>query len=511
MVLVACGLLLAVPAWACEGGSVFLDHNGDGLPQAGEPGLPGVRVSNGVEIVSTDREGRWRGLQDRGGPVFVVKPAGYAVASGEDGLPAFWRPPGDTGCSFALRRRHANGPGLKVIVSSDPQAGSPREVGYYAHAVGQSLSAHSDAALGLTLGDIANDDLSLYPQLKAATAAAGVPWLHLPGNHDLDGDATDDHASLATYRRHFGPDTYAWEEPAAAFVMLDNVVATPGQRPAYAGGLREDQFDFLERYLGGLDRSRLLVVAAHIPWFDTAGPGRPETVRGRDRERLFALLRTFPRLLLLSGHRHAQRRVIHGPDAGWRGDAPLPEYNIGAMSGAFWSGVADAAGIPVSTMSDGTPRGFAILQINDAGGFRFAWQPTASLEASTAVTPAMALHAPRVLRSGAYPAWGVHANVFFGHEQTRVEYRVADGDWTPMVHVAAPDPRLLVENVRDDLADALRSFDRSPEADPSPHLWRGALATRLPPGEYRVEVRAFDDAGDEQRASLKYRLLDATP
>ena len=70
---------------------------------------------------------------------------------------------------------------------------------------------------------------------------------------------------------------------------------------------------------------------------------------------------------------------------------------------------------------------------------------------------------------------------------------------------------VLAENTRDDLADALRGYDRSPEAEPSPHLWRGALPTDLAAGEHMVEVRAFDRWQGEQRASTTYRLDDATP
>ena len=77
----------------------------------------------------------------------------------------------------------------------------------------------------------------------------------------------------------------------------------------------------------------------------------------------------------------------------------------------------------------------------------------------------MNLHAPKVLRRGAYPAWGVYANVFMGRDDSRVEYRVDGGDWKPMQRVQQPDPRLLAENLRDDAAEALRGYDRSPEAD----------------------------------------------
>jgi hypothetical protein len=503
--------VLAGSAWGCASGTVFEDANGDGRRQAGERGLAGVRVSDGSEIVPSDAAGAWRLADEAAAPVFVIKPRGFAVARGEDGLPASWRGPGATSCDFALQPTARDGEGLKVIVSSDPQAGTAREVDYYARVVARALAPHRDAGLGLTLGDIANDDLALYEGLNRATASLAVPWLHVAGNHDLDPDAQGDHDALATFRRVFGPDTWAWEEHEAVFVMLDNVVAMPGRRPGYIGGLREDQFAFLERYLQHVDRARLLVVAAHIPWFDTAARGRPPSVRAADRERLFALLRPFPKLLLLSGHRHTQRQFFHDAQTGWHGETPLREYNVGAMSGSYWSGVAAADGVPVATMADGTPRGFATLRVAGDGGYRLAWHPTTPAVDDSSRTDAMALHAPRLLRRGAYPAWGVYANVFMGHAGTRVEYRVDDGEWAPMDWTQAPDPRLLVENVQDDLAHVLRSFDRSPEAEPSPHLWRGALPTGLAPGAHRVEVRAFDDHGEEHRASIVYRLVDAGP
>ncbi|MGY1520212.1 calcineurin-like phosphoesterase C-terminal domain-containing protein [Luteimonas sp. A482] len=495
-------------AWACDRGVVFEDVDGDGRRDAGEPALPGVRVSNGVEIVSSDVEGRWRLPPRADAPVFVIKPAGYAVASGPDGLPGFWRATGDASCDFALRP-HDEPQGLKVIVSSDPQAGTPREVDHYARIAARTFAPHRDARLGLTLGDIANDELSLYPALVRATTAVGVPWLHAAGNHDLDPHAVDDASSLASFRNVFGPDSFAWEQRDAVFVVLDNVVAQPGQRPGYVGGLREDQFDFLDNYLAGLDHCRLLVIAAHIPWFDTAGQGRPPTMRAQDRERLFALLRPFPKLLLLSGHRHSQRSVFHDAGSGWHGATPLHEYNVGAMSGAYWSGVAAADGMPDATMADGTPRGFATLQVDADGGYRLAWHPTSLPADDPALTDAMALHAPKLLRRGAYPAWGVYANVFLGHAGTRVEYRVDGGAWQAMERVERADPRLAAENARDDEAETLRGFDRSPEAEASPHLWRGPLPTRLDAGRHLIEVRSFDDAGRESRASTHYRLEDA--
>ena len=517
----------AEPTPGVAAGTVFVDLDGNGHRGPGEAALAGVKLSNGREVVATGADGRYRLPVREGDTVFVIKPAGYRVPGGDNGLPRFWThhfPDGGPslesggmprgaadGMDVALQPDPAPAAGspLEVIVMADPQVKSLADVGFYARDIIAPIRAGAPAALGLSLGDIVDDELALYPALNAHTASLGIPWLHAAGNHDLDFDATRDEDSLHTFRHTFGPDTFAWEEPGASFVVLDDVIYQPGRRPAYIGGLRGDQFAFLEAYLPTVDKAGLLVIAAHIPFFDTSAvPGR-ETFRRADRERLFALLAGFPNVLLLTGHGHVQRHVRHGADSGWPGAVPLHEYNLGAACGAFWSGVADAAGIPDATMADGTPNGYARLRVEADGGYALSWHPARLDAGDPARTPFIALHAPKVLRRGAYPAWGVYANVFMGEDDSRVEFRVDGGDWQPMRRVEQPDPRLLAENVRDDAADQLRGYDRSPEAVASTHLWRGALPTGLGAGAHAVEVRAFDRWLGEQRARIHYRLQDA--
>lgn len=526
-------LLFIMPARAlpppCNSGTVFEDRNGNGRQDGGEPGLADVKVSDGVEIVTTDVRGNYHLSVIYARSSFVIKPAGYSVPMRANGLPDYWLNVqrfagpalkyGGMNVGFPSCRNHAlrkvvpstRRGGLEVLLFADPQTKSMVDVGYYGRDIVQSVlddrEGQRAADLGLSLGDIVNDDLSLYPALNAQTARIGVPWLHVAGNHDLDFDAARDEDSLLTFRNNYGPDTFAWEEPDATFIVLDDVVYQPGQSPAYIGGLRAEQFLFLERYLPTVPKDRLLVIGVHIPLFDAA-PGR-ETFRHNDRARLFALLKDFPKVLLLSGHSHTQRHVFHAAASGWRGGKPLHEYNVGAACGAFWSGARDGAGIPDATMSDGTPNGYARLTVEAGGEYALSWHPARVTDASPASTAAMSLHAPMVLRRGAYPAWGVYANVFMGRDDSRVEYRVDGGQWLPMRRVQQPDPSLLAENVRDDTAEALRGYDRSPEATPSAHLWRGALPTNLATGAHRVEVRAFDAWQGEQRAETRYRLDDA--
>jgi hypothetical protein len=453
--------------------------------------------------------------------LFLIKPAGFHFANRSNGLPDYWRnvridagpalkyggiPAEFPGCrDFALAPdRGRKSKGLDVLVFSDPQPKSMTDVGYYERDIIASVLDRSQKAdLGISLGDIVHDDLSLYPALNQVTAKLGVPWLHVAGNHDLDFDAPRDEDSLLTFRNSYGPDTFAWEEREAVFIALDDVVYQPSPTPDYIGGLREDQFAFLEKYLPTVPKNRLLVIGVHIPFFD-ATPDR-ETFRHADRERLFAMLKDFPHVLLLSGHSHAQRHVFHDATTGWHGAKPLHEYNVGAACGAFWSGVKDAQGIPDTTMSDGTPNGFATLNIAPSGAYQLSWHPARDVDAQ------MALHGPKVLRRGAWAGSGVYANVFMGRADTRVEYRIDKGEWKPMQRAVQPDPRVVAENTRDDEAQMLRGYDRAPEARPSQHLWRGTLPTDLPVGEHRVQVRAFGihPGREMDEAETRYKLVDA--
>lgn len=521
--------MLAAPAWAqapaCNAGIVYRDGNGNGQRDRGERGLAGIRVSDGERIVVTGRDGRYSLPVEDGRTVFVIKPAGYRFPSRPDGMPDFWRhlrtqdgpalryggiPAQPAGCrDFALvphkARRHG---ALDVLVFSDPQTKSLVDVGYYERDVVASvigMRPRPSADLGISLGDIVHDDLSLYPGLNRVTASMGVPWLHVAGNHDLDFDAPRDEDSLLTFRNTYGPDTFAWEEPQAVFIGLDDVVYRPKPAGNYIGGLRESQFAFLQQYLATVPRDRLVVIGVHIPFFDAA-PGK-ETFRHADRARLFALLEDFPSVLLLSGHSHAQRHVFHDAATGWHGAKPLHEYNVGAACGSFWSGVKDADGIPDTTMADGTPNGFATLRIAADRSYRLAWHPARDVDAQ------IALHAPKVLRRGAWPGTGIYANVFMGRDDTRVEFRIDDGEWKTMQRVAQADPRVLGENLRDDEAAALRAYDRLPEATASAHLWRAALPTDLDPGDHRVAVRAYGVVAEREfeEAGTTYRLEEKAP
>lgn len=501
----ALGLIATSPAAQasnCSRGLVFEDRNQNGVLDPGERGIADVVVSNGRDIVRSNAKGEYRLPRRADADVFIIKPAHLGVGTRPDGLPDHWRGPNETCRPFGVfHLPPAPAIEMQVLLFGDPQPKSLTDVDYYRRDIVEPLIGKVYAKLGISLGDIVNDDINLYPAMNAVTAKLGIPWLHAAGNHDLDFDA-DDAGSLKTFRSHYGPDTFAWETGFANFIVLDNVIWQPQAKPNYIGGFREDQFTFLENYLRDADKNRLLVLSMHIPLFEPAGR---DTFRDADRVRLFALLQDHPHVLLLSAHSHTQQHVFHDQATGWQGAKSLHEYNVGATCGAFWSGVKDEDGIPVTTMADGTPNGWAMLTVKQRGDYALAYRPARDVDSQ------IGLYAPKVLRKGAYPAWGVYANVWMGMDDTVVEYRIDGGEWQPMRKVLQADPALLMENAHDDEASALRGYDRSPEAKPSTHLWRGALPTDLGVGEHRIEVRAQDRWRGWQHVETAYRLQSAQP
>jgi hypothetical protein len=269
------------------------------------------------------------------------------------------------------------------------------------------------------------------------------------------------------------------------FVALNNVRYLGG--PRYIGGLREDQFTFLENLLRVTPRDEPVVLMMHIPWF-FPNPSNAETFRMADRARLFALLQDRPNNFWLSGHTHYQRHVFYGAADGWHGASPLHEYNVAAACGGFWGGPPDASGIPIATMWDGTPHGYAILNV-DGASVRTEYRA-----ARESVSYQIGLHAPEAVKAKlGYVSY--FANVFNGHDGWTVESRLDGRTFNTMRRVLEWDPTYAQQYLAQDVATAPLTTKRLPDPTVCYHLWRTYLPADLTPGEHTIEVRATDPDG----------------
>jgi 3',5'-cyclic AMP phosphodiesterase CpdA len=495
------GLLSAVRA-AMVQGTVFDDRNANGVRDAGEPAIAQVPVSNGTEVVLTDAGGHYELPADGDATIFVVKPRGWRPPANARNLPQFYRrlaagasPP--AAVDFPLMRSDEPDE-FRALVFTDPQPASSQDVGYLDKSTVTGLAGSQGIAFGVTLGDVVSDRFDLYDPVNASMARIGIPWYNLSGNHDLNLDAADDRHEFARFEAVYGPSTYAFHYGRALFVALNDVRYLGGLR--YIGGLREDQFTFLENLLRVTPTDELVVLMMHIPWF-YPNPSNIETFRMADRARLFALLKNRPNNLWLSGHTHYQRHVFYGPGDGWQGAQPLHEYNVAAACGSFWGGPPDEQGVPISTMWDGTPRGYAILAVRGTD---------AEVDYRPAGLPAdhqIGLHAPvAVAPHRGYVSF--YANVFNGHDGWTVEARLDDRGWMPIRRVLEWDPAYAELYLEQDIATKPLATPRLPDPTVCYHLWRGYLPADLAPGAHSLQVRATDPRGRMFTAQREVHIVD---
>ncbi|MGH8501545.1 MAG: calcineurin-like phosphoesterase C-terminal domain-containing protein [Gammaproteobacteria bacterium] len=302
----------AQPAGAADtiDGIVFEDSNRDGQRQAGEPGISGVLVSDGHDVVVSGANGEYAlpaptaEEEAAGISIFVTKPAGWEVLLDQDNIPLFFHhhkpggsPPNVRGEAFRFGGLEPTGPlpetidfplirgqdrsRFKVVVSGDPQPYSNTEVGYVRDTLAKELAAMDDVQALVIEGDIMGDDLGLYPRFKRIMSVANTPQYYVPGNHDLDFDAPSDEHSFDTFKREWGPTYYSFDIGQVHFVVLDDLkypctpvednldglhdfCDNPDTEPTYNGIIDQRQLEWLRNDLANVPLDKLVVLNSHI-------------------------------------------------------------------------------------------------------------------------------------------------------------------------------------------------------------------------------------------------------
>lgn len=382
---------------------------------AAEDGIEGVAVSNGHEVVLTDENGRYELPAYDDMTVFITKPSAYDTPVDEDNVPQFFYhhlPKGSPDLRFGglpptgPLPQAVNFPLVEAedsdqadcAVIGDTQTYSNRELGYLRDGVVTDLIERDDLDQcgALIVGDVAGDDLGLYPRIKEVMSAAEVPVRAVPGNHDLDWDATTDDHSFDTFMREIGPEYYSYDIGNVHFVGLDNVrypctpeednadgehgfCDDPANHPTYNGVLGEEQLAWLENDLSLVPEDRLIVIATHIPI--VAFVDQYSTKHQTDDARaLYALLEERP-ALSVSGHAQTVENMLAGDRyAGWNQavgvqELPFTHITAGAASGSWWTGNLDIDGLPEAIQRGGAPPGYLNLAI-DGNEVTETWRAT---------------------------------------------------------------------------------------------------------------------------------------
>ena len=520
-------------------GRVFIDGNRNGLLDEGEVGLANVRVSNGASVVLTDATGRYQLAADEQTIIFITKPSNYAIPVNQHMLPQFYYIHQPNGSPAGMRYKGIEPTGplpaeinfplierpekkkFEALLFADTQPQTTRELDYIRDDVVAELVG-SDAAFGMTMGDIMFDDLSMLPRYNAIISKIGIPWYNVPGNHEINFESPNDRYSLETFKKFYGPPYFAFEYADALFVVLDNIDYKGGGEadPAdvrgnggYEARISRSQLQWLAEELKHVEQERLVFVATHAPLGSENGSYATD-----NREKLFRLLAGRPNLYSVAGHTHTTDHVYFDKDDGFVGPGKFHHHVLATVSGAWWSGPFDERGIAVSDQRDGTPNGYHILEVdstNVAVRFKGAGKP-ADYQMRIVFDVAhhqLNVNGIRDFKAGELldgrisqdhlNAAAIIVNLFDGGPNSKVRYRIEDGEYRPLKRVLRKDPYMLEQYARH------RSSKKTwVEATLSTHLFEADLDANLPPGVHAITVQAEDEFG---RLHHGHTVLEIVP
>ena len=495
-------------------GYVFEDKDGNGKMDGQEKGIPGVPVSNGRDVVLTDNDGKYVLPSDNDDIIFVIKPSGYRTAVDESNFPRFYYIHKPAGSPAALKYAGTTPTGelpesvdfplygydepekFDVMVFGDSQLNLPENALHFEKGIIEEASQVPGISFGITLGDLVNNKLDLTPLYKSAVSKMGIPWYNVMGNHDMNMESDsllrNDILSDETFESHFGPNTFSYNYGKVHFIHLDDILfpdITDGV--GYCFGLRDDQLEFVENDLRYVSPDHLIVIAAHIPMLPAS--------KSPSAKRLADLLSAYPDVLMLSAHTHVQYQAFEGRKEGLDREKPIHEYNVGTSCGDWYSGPLDENGVPVSTMHDGTPKGYAVLHFD--GNSYTADYKVAGKPADYQIS----LYLPKVV-SSTRPSYYFYANFFMGRESDILEYRVDDGKWRKMNNTLDYDPSYYRYAQDWDYTDTIIPGRRPSKPVDCRHLWFQKLPSGIAAGEHTLEVRVTDMYGKTHTAKGTYTV-----
>jgi len=462
-------------------GIVFHDENRNGEYDEGEPGIDGVRISNGREVTRTGEDGRYSISAEAPTVVFVCKPRGWKLPTDENNLPQFFyvhKPQGSpndqlahpgsapTGAlpeqiNFPLHPREEDGTVTAVIIA-DPQVKNHEHVEFYARDVMAEV-AEQDIDFGITVGDMVHDNLSLFPEVNETQSLAGVPWFNVHGNHDMNTQARSDEHADETFERVYGPTDYAFQFGKAHFIVFDNVNYHGRDEGGYQGDLSREQLNFLDNYLETVPTDHHITLFTHIP-LDSPFHGRKD--RTPQLDEVLSLLSRFPRTASYAGHQHQNQRYFFGKDRGYQPDGGESHLHhiLGAASGDIWDAPRDREGIPQVVNHGGAPNGYVIAEF-DGNNFRERWKV-----ARRPRDYQMSFDIPSRVPSNQLADKKIQVNVFNGSERSKVRMKIpAQTKWIEM------------------------------QKQPQSHVWEGSLPADVSKGPHVLQVQAQDVFGQTHR------------
>lgn len=357
----------------------------------GKP-LPGVLVSDGYEIVSTDQNGCYYiNSEKTNGQVFVTSPSGYEYQMHRYGMPEFWAQLYATKDrierhDFSLIRRD-NDKHVMICVA-DIQIGNRYDdidqfLSNTMPVIRQTVKKFGkEPVYSLNAGDLAYDrywysnqsPIERFPGLLER-AKWPVPMFACMGNHDHDAatpSTENTHFDAQNrYRKTMGPTYYSFNVGQLHYIVVANIYylnepyeeGQPNPHPGTVGRVNyhhmysPEQLEWLKKDLEHVDRSTPLVILMHDPMFKYKKTSTTEFVNNfADKENHSAFLSLLEgyEVHIVSGHSH-RHTTVRVPERN------LIDHNVGSICGNMWQ----TGGFGYELVGfDGAPAGFEIIEVD---------------------------------------------------------------------------------------------------------------------------------------------------
>jgi hypothetical protein len=311
-------------------------------------GLFGVVVSDGFNVVQTDKDGNFNiKVNEKAKFLWISTPAGYEFTTDSFVVKQYEQLNTKSTLNFELKALKKDDNHHQFIIWADPQVKNKKDVAQMMQTsvpdVQKVIREMGPDALvhGICVGDLVWDNLPLYDDYNIAVSKMGIPFFQALGNHDMDYRQGGDETSDKTFKQYFGPTYYSFNRGKAHYVVLDDVRYLGIER-TYDGYITEEQLAWMEKDLAFVPKDNLLIINLHIPVHNSV----------KNRADFYKILEKFTNVHVMSGHTHYNKNVIQNG---------VYEHNHGTVCGAWWTG-------PIC--EDGTPRGYGVYEVK---GTQLKW------------------------------------------------------------------------------------------------------------------------------------------
>lgn len=455
----------------------------DGKPRQG------IVVSDGVSVVATDDKGEYQMRSVGRQHIFVSVPEDCEIPV-QNGMPKIYKSlqfneDAIIQVNFDLKSR-AKLDNFKLYAIADVQIGSESDVADWTaniipDMIDLATGLGSDA-YGISLGDIIWNAPDLYPTYVRNITKVPVPMFSVIGNHDHNEKTKGDTESDKEFRDALGPTYYSCNIGDWHLVVLDDIIYSGASgRNDYAGAISQQQLDWLAKDLEYVDHSKSILVGVHIP---TATLTNKSNLG--NSAVLFDMLKDYAEVQILSGHTHQNFQTGIADN--------IEETTLAATMGAYWN-TKDGVGV----CSDGSPRGYAVLEFsgNHLTNKYYKGSATQRDYQIKIYKPEEASYRFGKDENGnptKVDPDNILVNIFFWREDWKVEIQEDGGAWQTVTNFA---------NTRDPLAVQIlqgsNEWEVRPSAEPSTpkHMF-----VYNPAASWKtVTVRAADSYGNVYQAT----------